>query len=179
MPDWFADPSKAERAAGLASRGPRSDDGLARTVDWYETLPDKPRYQPIVEEVRPRHRTYSVSADRRLLQGRPGDPDHVRAAHATTLHASSNIDYEIIFVNDCSPDDSEEVIRAISRDDRRVIGITHSRNFGSQAAFRSGMEIASQEACVLLDGDLQDPPELIEQFVASGARATTSSTAGA
>jgi dolichol-phosphate mannosyltransferase len=76
-----------------------------------------------------------------------------------------NIDYEIIFVNDCSPDNSEEVIREISRNDRRVIGISHSRNFGSQAAFRSGMEIATKNACVLLDGDLQDPPELIMQFV--------------
>jgi dolichol-phosphate mannosyltransferase len=77
-----------------------------------------------------------------------------------------NIDFEIIFVNDCSPDDTEEVIRSISGNDRRVIGISHSRNFGSQAAFRSGMEIASKNSCVLLDGDLQDPPELIEQFVA-------------
>src|SRR5205823_570360 len=76
-----------------------------------------------------------------------------------------NVDFEIIFVNDCSPDDTEEVIRAISSNDRRVLGISHSRNFGSQAAFRSGMEIASKNSCVLLDGDLQDPPELIERFV--------------
>ncbi len=69
------------------------------------------------------------------------------------------------FVNDCSPDDSEEVIRSITRNDRRVLGISHSRNFGSQAAFRSGMEIATKNSCVLLDGDLQDPPELIAQFV--------------
>ena len=47
-----------------------------------------------------------------------------------------------------------------------MLGISHSRNFGSQAGFRSGMELATKNACVLLDGDLQDPPELIEQFVA-------------
>ena len=76
------------------------------------------------------------------------------------------VEYEIIFVNDNSPDDSEEVIRNISRHDRRVIGISHSRNFGSQSAFRSGMEIATKNSCVLLDGDLQDPPELIQEFVA-------------
>jgi dolichol-phosphate mannosyltransferase len=75
------------------------------------------------------------------------------------------IEYEIIFVNDNSPDNSEEVIRSLSRRDRRIVGVSHSRNFGSQSAFRSGMEIASKNACVLLDGDLQDPPEMIEQFV--------------
>ena len=58
------------------------------------------------------------------------------------------------------------MIRAISNNDRRVVGISHSRNFGSQAAFMSGMGIATKNSCVLLDGDLQDPPELIEQFVA-------------
>lgn len=76
-----------------------------------------------------------------------------------------NVEYEIIFVNDCSPDNSEEVIRRISQNDKRVIGISHARNFGSQSAFKSGMEIATKNACVLLDGDLQDPPELIESFV--------------
>ena len=83
----------------------------------------------------------------------------------TETFTALGVDYEIIFVNDASPDDSEQVIREISERDRRVLGISHSRNFGSQAAFRSGMELATKNAVVLLDGDLQDPPELIEQFV--------------
>jgi dolichol-phosphate mannosyltransferase len=73
-------------------------------------------------------------------------------------------DYEIIFVNDCSPDDSQAVIQQISATDSKVLGISHSRNFGSQMAFRSGMELARTDAVVLLDGDLQDPPELIADF---------------
>jgi dolichol-phosphate mannosyltransferase len=75
-----------------------------------------------------------------------------------------DVDYEIIFVNDGSPDNCADRIVEISATDPHVLGITHSRNFGSQMAFRSGMEMSVMQACVLLDGDLQDPPELIEQF---------------
>jgi polyisoprenyl-phosphate glycosyltransferase len=75
-----------------------------------------------------------------------------------------NINFEIIFVNDNSPYDDEKIIQKLCEQDSHVIGISHSRNFGSQNAFLSGMEIASGDAIVLLDGDLQDPPELIEEF---------------
>jgi len=74
------------------------------------------------------------------------------------------IDYEIIFVNDDSPDRTEDVLKNVVKKDRHVIAINHSRNFSSQMAFTSGMEISTGDAIVFLDGDLQDPPELIEQF---------------
>ncbi|MEK7450487.1 MAG: glycosyltransferase family 2 protein [Patescibacteria group bacterium] len=74
------------------------------------------------------------------------------------------IDYEIIFVNDGSPDNTEKVLEQLAKKDKHVIGINHSRNFSSQMAFTSGMEIATGDAVVLLDGDLQDPPEIIEKF---------------
>ena len=73
-------------------------------------------------------------------------------------------DYEIIFVNDGSPDDSQEVLEALVKTNPKIKAITHSRNFGSQAAFTSGMKRATGDGCVLLDGDLQDPPELIADF---------------
>ena len=74
--------------------------------------------------------------------------------------------YEIIFVNDGSPDDSERVLRTIAEKDSHVTVITHSRNFSSQNAFLSGMSVATGDAVVLLDGDLQDPPEIIVKFFA-------------
>lgn len=74
------------------------------------------------------------------------------------------INYEIIFVNDGSPDNSEDVISNIVKKDPKVIGVNHSRNFSSQMAFTSGMDIATGDAIVFLDGDLQDPPEIIKKF---------------
>jgi Glycosyltransferases involved in cell wall biogenesis len=74
------------------------------------------------------------------------------------------VDYEIIFVNDASPDDARRVLAELAAVDRQVVVINHSRNFGSQNAFTSGMSLATGDAVILLDGDLQDPPELIEAF---------------
>lgn len=76
------------------------------------------------------------------------------------------VDYEIIFVNDASPDNAAEVLAELAARSKNVTVITHTRNFGSQSAFTSGMRIATGDAVILLDGDLQDPPELIEQFFA-------------
>lgn len=75
-----------------------------------------------------------------------------------------NTDYEIIFVNDASPDNAERILTDLAKQDKKVVVINHTRNFGSQMAFTSGMNIATGDAVVLLDGDLQDPPELIEKF---------------
>jgi dolichol-phosphate mannosyltransferase len=75
-----------------------------------------------------------------------------------------DVRYEIIFVNDCSPDNAREVLAEIAKQDRQVVVINHTRNFGSQSAFTSGMKIATGDAVILLDGDLQDPPEVIEAF---------------
>ncbi len=75
-----------------------------------------------------------------------------------------NVEYEIIFVNDCSPDNAREVLADLAQQDEKVVVINHSRNFGSQNAFTSGMKVATGAAVILLDGDLQDPPEIIEDF---------------
>jgi nucleoside-diphosphate-sugar epimerase/glycosyltransferase involved in cell wall biosynthesis len=160
--EWYADTEKA--AARLGWRAKTSlQEGLVRTLAWYDGLPDKEQYH-LSSKKFSLDTTNSVSAIIACYKDNLAIP--VMYERLKKTFEKLRIDYEIIFVNDNSPDDSEEVIRSISHKDKRVLGISHSRNFGSQAAFKSGMEIARKNSCVLLDGDLQDPPELIEQFVA-------------
>ena len=73
--------------------------------------------------------------------------------------------YEIIFVNDNSPDNAEELLTELAAKDARVTVISHSRNFGSQMAFTSGMQRSLGDAVIVMDGDLQDPPEVIPALV--------------
>lgn len=73
--------------------------------------------------------------------------------------------YEIIYVNDASPDRCQEILERLAKKDNRLTVILHSRNFGAQNAFTTGMKYATGDAVVIMDGDLQDPPELIEKFV--------------
>jgi polyisoprenyl-phosphate glycosyltransferase len=87
-------------------------------------------------------------------------------ARLTEVLVALGVGYEIIFVNDGSPDDSDAVLKELVAGDPHLLAVEHSRNFGSQAAFVSGMQLATGDAVVLLDGDLQDPPELIAEFYA-------------
>ncbi|MBI1861480.1 MAG: glycosyltransferase family 2 protein, partial [Deltaproteobacteria bacterium] len=86
------------------------------------------------------------------------------AERLTQVFLRLGVTYEIIFVNDASPDGSRAVLDRLALSDSRVKVIAHSRNFGSQSAFYSGLRVARGEACIFLDGDLQDPPEVIPAF---------------
>jgi dolichol-phosphate mannosyltransferase len=160
--DWYANPSRAEVLLKWRAEV-ALEDGLARTARWYAGLEDVRMYERASKK-RALDRAFSVTAIIACYKDSQAIP--VMAERLERMFATLNIDYEIIFVNDGSPDDSEEVIRVISAANPHVLGITHSRNFGSQAAFRSGMQLAAKNAVVLMDGDLQDPPELIPEFVA-------------
>jgi len=74
-------------------------------------------------------------------------------------------DYEIVAVNDGSRDRTLETLRAVQREQPRLVVVDLSRNFGHQIAATAGMETARGDAVILMDGDLQDPPELIERFL--------------
>lgn len=76
-----------------------------------------------------------------------------------------DLDCEIIYVNDGSKDSTVVILHALRQDDSRVTIVDLSRNFGKEIAMTAGLDHASGDAVVLIDADLQDPPELIHDLV--------------
>jgi len=157
--NWYANPGKAQKEFGWSAKVALAQ-GLELMRPWIASLSDDDFAERTKLKTGGRKR--SISAIVACYKDAQAIP--VMHQRLTTVLKSLGCDYEIIFVNDCSPDNSADVIIGISATDPQVLGISHSRNFGSQMAFRSGMELSSKDAVVLLDGDLQDPPELIPEF---------------
>lgn len=91
-------------------------------------------------------------------------PMHRRLA---AVFAGLPYDYELLFIENGSTDGTGPLLRVLAERDPHVRVIALSRNFGSQAAFSCGLENARGDCAVLLDGDLQDPPELIPELIAN------------
>ena len=82
------------------------------------------------------------------------------------LRGLEQLTYELIFVNDGSSDDSQRLLVDFASHDPNIRVIKFSRNFGHQIAITAGIDFASGDCLVVIDADLQDPPEVIEQMVA-------------
>ena len=96
------------------------------------------------------------------------EQDNLRPLHArlvATLDALG-VSRELIFVDDGSTDASVSVIEELAAADATVIGLTLSRNFGHEPASTAGLDAATGDVAVLMDADLQDPPELIGELLA-------------
>ena len=74
-------------------------------------------------------------------------------------------DYEIIYIENGSTDNSLQIFKKLTKKDKKVKVIVFSRNYGSQMAFQAGMDYATGDGVVFMDGDLQDPPEIIPKFI--------------
>ncbi len=83
----------------------------------------------------------------------------------STVLSKCRIDYEIIFCNDGSRDRTMELIRLVCEKDFRVKGVDLSRNFGHQLCLTAGLDMARGDATIMMDADLQDPPELIPKMI--------------
>jgi len=83
----------------------------------------------------------------------------------TVLAGLANIDWEIIYVDDGSRDRTLTLLREIQAEDDRVRVLSLSRNFGHQIAASAGLEAASGDVVLLIDADLQDPPELLPDML--------------
>lgn len=74
--------------------------------------------------------------------------------------------YEFIFVNDGSRDNSLDLLRKLSKNDKNVLVINLSRNFGHQAAVSAGLDKSTGDAVIIMDADLQDPPSVCPELIA-------------
>ncbi|MDQ3002943.1 MAG: NAD-dependent epimerase/dehydratase family protein [Fibrobacterota bacterium] len=157
--NWYGNPSKAAKLLDWQAKV-SLEQGLRSTMDWQSGIDYagiKARYVSHGEG-----KATEITAVIACYKDAQAIPE--MHARLVAVFNKLGVTYEIVFVNDCSPDESRQVLRELSIRDGNVLVVEHSRNFGSQSAFVSGMGVASGKAMVLLDGDLQDPPEIIGQF---------------
>lgn len=83
----------------------------------------------------------------------------------TSVLEDNQYNYEIVFVNDGSTDKTPELLKALADRDKRVKVVDFSRNFGHQTAVTCGIDMSKGDAIVIIDADLQDPPEVIKSMV--------------
>lgn len=89
----------------------------------------------------------------------------IRLFRARVAAALEGVAYELIVVDDGSADETPQILRELAAEDDRVRVVTLSRNFGHQTALTAGLDHARGDAIVMLDSDLQDPPELIAEML--------------
>lgn len=92
--------------------------------------------------------------------------DALAARLPPVLDQATHGNFEVLFIDDGSRDGSSEFLDAMGARDERYKVIHFSRNFGHQSALQAGLDAASGAAVVLMDADLQDPPELLNEFIA-------------
>lgn len=91
--------------------------------------------------------------------------DKLHARLGQVLDNLENYSFEILFVNDGSKDKTLDIIKALQKQDSRISYVDLSRNYGKEIAMIAGLDHAKGEAVVIIDADLQDPPELIREMI--------------
>ncbi|MBR1663262.1 MAG: glycosyltransferase family 2 protein [Ruminococcus sp.] len=92
-----------------------------------------------------------------------GNIEHT-AEVVSKIMKDNRIPYELVFVNDGSKDETWDILTSLTRTDPNVVAVNFSRNFGKEAAIFAGLRTARGDAVVLMDCDLQHPPEVIVEM---------------
>jgi glycosyltransferase involved in cell wall biosynthesis len=129
--------------------------------------PDVPRKPIQIRFVNPGERRALLSVVIPCLNEQEGLRETHRRLSAVLEQASVN--FEVVYVDDGSTDSTPDVLRELQLHDPKIRAIRLSRNFGHQIAITAGLEHASGDAVVIIDADLQDPPEVILEFLAKWA----------
>jgi len=135
-------------AANLAINNSRQ----RQTVGGIKAAPSIPEHQPELSVVIP---VFNEEENITVLHSR-----------LTAVLEGIHIEYEIIFVDDGSNDDSLSQLKNLSVRDNRVLVVELARNFGHQVAITAGLDYSQGKAVIVMDGDLQDPPEVLPEFIA-------------
>ena len=83
----------------------------------------------------------------------------------TIINSCNNYKFELLFINDGSTDNTLEIIRKFQINDNRVSYLDLSRNYGKEIAMAAGIDKVNSDAMIIMDADLQDPPELIKEMI--------------
>ena len=78
-----------------------------------------------------------------------------------------NVEFELLFINDGSKDNTSNILRSLSKKDKRVRYISLSRNFGKEGGMYAGLENATGDLVAIMDADMQDPPSMIKEMYRS------------
>ena len=81
------------------------------------------------------------------------------------INSMNNYEFEILFVNDGSKDNTLNLIKKYRSEDERIAYVDFSRNFGKETAMIAGLDYATGDCVIFMDADLQDPPELIPELI--------------
>jgi dolichol-phosphate mannosyltransferase len=106
------------------------------------------------------------------------EEEGIHLLHESVVSAMKKVGeaWEVVYVNDGSKDSSLELLRSLQAEDAHVVVADLSRNWGHMGALSAGLQTARGDAVVLMDGDLQDPPEVVPELVAAwrdGAQVVT------
>ena len=143
LTEWYGDSTEAKKDLGWEAKISLSD-GLRQYFDWQEFIKYEENLLPAFKNPYLNPVITAIIACYKDAQAIPFMYERL-----VKTFNEMKVRYEIIFVNDCSPDNSQEVLTEICNKDQNVIAITHSRNFGSQAAFMSGRDAPAKRHSAL------------------------------